>query len=94
MYPVCIRHIWRNAMKELNVSEQEIVRIKYNLWERITIPQSDNTAKQAKSPNAIRTFFSCPIPTKPFAMSLMEFCRDVAKMAFCLGGMIAQIFMS
>ena len=87
MYPVCIRHIWRNAMKELNVPEQGIVRIKYNPWERITIPQSDNTAKQAKSPNAIRTFFSCPIPTKPFAMSLMEFGRDVAKMAFCLGGM-------
>ena len=87
MYPVCIRHIWRNAMKELNVPEQGIVRIKYNPWERITIPQSDNTAKQAKSPNAMRTFFSCPIPTKPFAMSLMEFGRDVAKMAFCLGGM-------
>ncbi|MDO5489841.1 MAG: phage integrase SAM-like domain-containing protein [Bacteroidaceae bacterium] len=30
MYPVCIRHIWRNAMKELNVPEQGIVRIKYN----------------------------------------------------------------
>lgn len=87
MYPVCIRHIWRNAMKELNVPEQGIVRIKYNPWERVTIPQSDNTTKQAKSPNAIRTFFSCPIPTKPFAMSLMEFGRDVAKMAFCLGGM-------
>lgn len=55
MYPVCIRHIWRNAMKELNVPKQGIVRIKYNPWERITIPQSDNTAKQAKSPNAIRT---------------------------------------
>ena len=87
MYPVCIRHIWRNAMKELNVPEQGIVRIKYNPWERITIPQSDDTVKQAKSPNAIRTFFSCPIPTKPFAMSHMEFGRDVAKMAFCLGGM-------
>ncbi len=87
MYPVCIRHIWRNAMKELNVPEQGIVRIKYNPWERITIPQSDDTVKQAKSPNAMRTFFSCPIPTKPFAMSLMEFGRDVAKMAFCLGGM-------
>ena len=87
MYPVCIRHIWRNAMKELNVPEQGIVRIRYNPWERITIPQSDDTVKQAKSPNAMRTFFSCPIPTKPFAMSLMEFGRDVAKMAFCLGGM-------
>ena len=87
MYPVCIRHIWRNALKELNVPEQGIVRIRYNQWERITIPQSDDTVKQAKSPNAMRTFFSCPIPTKPFAMSLMEFGRDVAKMAFCLGGM-------
>ena len=87
MYPVCIRHIWRNAKKELNVPEQGIVRIRYNPWERIIIPQSDDTVKQAKSPNAIRTFFSCPIPTKPFAMSLMEFGRDVAKMAFCLGGM-------
>ena len=87
MYPVCIRQIWRNAMKELNVPEQGIVRIKYNPWERITIPQSDDTVKQAKSPNAMRTFFSCPIPSKPFAMSLMEFGRDVAKMAFCLGGM-------
>ena len=87
MYPVCIRHIWRNALKELNVPEQGIVRIRYNPWERITIPQSDDTVKQAKSPNAMRTFFSCPIPTKPFAMSLMEFGRDVAKMAFCLGGM-------
>ena len=48
MYPVCIRHIWRNAMKELNVPEQGIVRIKYNPWERITIPQSDDTAKTGK----------------------------------------------
>ena len=87
MYPVCIRHIWRNALKELNVPERGIVKIRYNPWERITIPQSDDTVKQAKSPNAMRTFFSCPIPTKPFAMSLMEFGRDVAKMAFCLGGM-------
>ena len=61
MYAVCIRHIWRNAMKELNVPEQGILRIKYNPWERITIPQSDDTVKQAKSPNAMRTFFSCPI---------------------------------
>ena len=71
MYPVCIRHLWRNAMKELNVPEQGIVRIKYNPWERITIPQSDETVKQAKSPNAMRTFFSCPIPTKPFAIEML-----------------------
>ena len=58
-------------MKELNVPEQGIVRIKYNLWERITIPQSDETVKQAKSPNAMRTFFSCPIPTKPFAIEML-----------------------
>lgn len=32
-------------------------------------------------------YFSCSVPTRPFAMSLMEFGRDVAKIAFSLGGM-------
>lgn len=87
MYPVCIRHIWRNAMKELNDPEKGIIRIKSNPWERISIPRSDDTAKQAISPNALRTFFSTPIPTRPLAVTPMEFGRDVAKIAFCLGGM-------
>lgn len=87
MYPVCIRHIWRTAMKELNDPERGIILVRSYPWDRITIPKSDDSVKQAKSPNALRTFFSCAVPSRPFAMSLMEFGRDVAKIAFCLGGM-------
>ena len=87
MYPVCVRQIWRSAMIEMNDPELGIIRIKNNPWERITIPKSDDSIKQAKSPNALRQFFCCSIPERPFAMTLMEFGRDVAKIAFCLGGM-------
>lgn len=89
MYPVCIRQIWRAAMRELNDDEKEIFRIKTNPWIKIDIPKSDEADEQSIEPVVLRQFFSVPLPESKFKMSLMEFGRDVAKIAYCLGGLYA-----
>ena len=85
-YPVCMRQVYRTAMKELNDEEASIVPIKHNPWLKIDIPSSDRTEKLAITPQACRVFFSAPLPESGVGISLPELGRDVAKMILCLGG--------
>ena len=87
MYPVNLRMAWKAALLEYNDPELGIIRIKNNPWERISIPKADDTMKQAKQPEDLRQFFNMPIPETRYTRPLMEIGRDVAKIAFCLGGM-------
>ena len=86
MYPVCVRQIWKAAVRELNDDERGMVRIKFNPWTKVKIPQCDRAEKLAISPEACRAFFTAPLPDSKFKLPLPELGRDVAMMVLCLGG--------
>lgn len=85
-YPVCMRQVYRAAMKELNDEEAGLIRIRYNPWPKVTIPQADRAEKLAITPEECRAFFSAPLPESKMAQPLPELGRDVAKMVLCLAG--------
>lgn len=87
MYPVCVRQVWRAAYRELNDEERGVIRVKFNPWLKVSIPQADTAAKRAISPEACRRFFSAPLPESRYVSPLPELGRDVAMMVLCLGGM-------
>lgn len=86
MYPVCIRQIFKAAVNEYNDSEKGVLRIKFNPWKKVEIPQSDRTTKRAISPEECRLFFNAPLPQSKFLSPLPELGRDVSKMVLCLAG--------
>lgn len=85
-YPVCMRQVYRAAMKELNDDEAGIIRINHNPWLKVEIPPADRSDKLAITPEACRAFFSAPLPESKYKEPLPELGRDVAKMVLCLGG--------
>lgn len=87
MYPVCMRQVWRAAERELNDEERGVIRIKFNPWLKVGIPQGDTAKKRAITPEACRRFFSAPLPESKMVSPLPELGRDVAMMVLCLGGM-------
>lgn len=87
MYPVCVRQVWRAAYRELNDEERGVIRVKFNPWLKVKIPQADTAKKRAITPEACRRFFSAPLPESRFVSPLPELGRDVAMMVLCLGGM-------
>lgn len=86
MYPVCMRQVFRAAVKEYNDYDNGIIHIKTNPWGKVKIPQSDRTAKIAISPEECRVFFAAPLPETKMIDPLPEIGRDVAKMILCLAG--------
>lgn len=80
-YPICIRKIFRQAVKEFNDYDHGIMRIKTNPWVKVTIPKMDPTTKKAITMEECRRIFSVVPPTKSQRMAL-----DVCKMVLCLGG--------
>ena len=89
MYPVCIRQVFKEAIRELNDEERGIVRIKFNPWGKVQIPRPDKAEKLAISPEECRDFFNAPIPDSKMKLPLPELGRDVAMMVLCLGGINA-----
>lgn len=85
MYPVCIRQVWRAAMRELNDEERGVMKIR-NPWAKVDIPQADRTEKLAISAEQCREFFAAPLPESKFKSPLPELGRDVALMVLCLAG--------
>ena len=85
-YPVCMRQVYRAAMRELNDEEAGIIRIHYNPWMKVTIPPADRPEQLAITPEAARAFFSAPLPESKFKQPLPELGRDVAMMVMCLAG--------
>lgn len=86
MYPICIRQIFREAVKEINDYDRDVIRIKNNPWLRVEIPRADTPEKRAITPEECRAFFSAPIPESKFKSPIPEFGRDIAMMILCLGG--------
>jgi integrase len=86
MYPICIRQIYREAVKEINDYDRGIIRIKTNPWVKVEIPRADTPEKKAITPEECRAFFAAPIPESKFKSPLAELGRDVAMMILCLGG--------
>lgn len=87
MYPVCMRQVFRAAVKEMNDYDNDIIRIKTNPWIKVQIPQSDRTTKRAISAEECRRFFSAPMPPSKMVDPLPEFGHDIAKLVLCLAGM-------
>lgn len=87
-YPVCIREIFKAAIKEYNDDELGIVRIK-NPWKNIVIPKSDTTEKRAIPASMIRKFFQVVPESTRYKHPLMELGQDVALMSFCMCGINA-----
>lgn len=86
MYPVCVRQIYREAIKEYNDYDRDVIRIKVNPWMKVQIPQSDKSEQLAITPQDCRVFFNCPLPESKMASPLPDLGRDVAKLILCLGG--------
>ena len=87
MYPVCMRQVFRAAVKEMNDYDNDIIRIKTNPWIKVQIPQSDRTTKRAISAEDCRRFFSAPLPPSKMIDPLPELGHDIAKLVLCLAGM-------
>ena len=87
MYPVCMRQVFRAAVKEMNDYDNDIIRIKTNPWIKVQIPQSDRTTKRAISAEDCRRFFYAPLPPSKMAEPLPELGHDIAKLVLCLAGM-------
>lgn len=86
MYPICIRQIYKSAVREYNDSERGVMRIKFDPWPKVDIPRADTPEKKAITPEECRAFFSAPLPESKFKSPLPELGRDVAMMILCLGG--------
>lgn len=86
MYPVCIRQIFKAAVREYNDYDLGKIRIKTNPWMKVDIPKADVPEKKATSPEVCREFFSVALPPSKMAEPLPELGRDVAMMILCLAG--------
>lgn len=86
MYPVCVRQVFREACRELNDYDTQMIRIKVNPWTKIDIPSADKAEQIAITPKECRAFFSAPLPESMYKAPLPELGRDVAMMVLCLGG--------
>lgn len=61
-YPVCMREVYKAALKEFNDEELGIVRLK-NPWSNVVIPRSDIPEKRAISASRLaRTSFFILVP--------------------------------
>ena len=87
-YPVCMREVYKAAMKEYNNEEQGFIRLK-NPWGNVKIPRSDEPEKRAIPASMLRKFFNVVPDRSRFTNPLMEMGQDVALMSFCLCGMNA-----
>lgn len=86
MYPVCMRQVFREAVKEHNDYDNDVVRIKTNPWAKVKIPQADRAEKRAISAEECRKFFSVALPESLSSRPKGELGRDVAMMVLCLAG--------
>ena len=87
-YPVCMREVYKAAIKEFNDEEQGIVKLK-NPWKNVTIPKSDVPDKRAIPASKLRAFFNVVPDRSRFTNPLMEIGQDVALISFCMCGLNA-----
>lgn len=87
-YPVCIREVYKAALKEFNDEELGINKIK-NPWGNVVIPRSDIPEKRAIPASMLRKFFNVVPDRSRFTNPLMEVGQDVALISFCMCGLNA-----
>lgn len=87
-YPVCIREVYKAALKEFNDEELGIIKIK-NPWGNVVIPRSDVPEKRAIPASMLRKFFNVVPDRSRFTNPLMEVGQDVALISFCMCGLNA-----
>ena len=87
-YPVCMREVYKAAMKEFNDEELGIVKLK-NPWTNVSIPKSDIPEKRAITASMLRKFFNVVPDRSRFTNPLMEVGQDVALISFCMCGLNA-----
>ncbi|SUB95044.1 Uncharacterised protein [Prevotella intermedia] len=87
-YPVCIREVYKPALKEFNDEELGINKIK-NPWGNVVIPRSDIPEKRAIPASMLRKFFNVVPDRSRFTNPLMEVGQDVALISFCMCGLNA-----
>ena len=85
-YPVCLREVYKAAMREFNDEELGIVKLN-NPWSKVKIPKSDVPQKRAIPASKLRAFFNVLPDRSRFTNPLMELGQDVALISFCLCGL-------
>ena len=87
-YPVCMREVYKAAMKEFNDEELGITKLK-NPWTNVKIPRSDIPEKRAIPASKLRAFFNVVPDRSRFTNPLMEVGQDVALISFGMCGLNA-----
>ena len=87
-YPVCLREVYKAALKEFNDEELGLIRLK-NPWGNVKIPRSDVPEKRAIPASKLRAFFNVVPDRSRFTNPLMEVGQDVALISFGLCGLNA-----
>lgn len=87
-YPVCLREVYKAALKEFNDEELGLIRLK-NPWGNVKIPRSDVPEKHAIPASKLRAFFNVVPDRSRFTNPLMEVGQDVALISFGLCGLNA-----
>lgn len=87
-YPVCMREVYKSALKEFNDEERGIVKLR-NPWTNVTIPRSDIPEKRAIPASKLRAFFNVIPDRSRFTNPLMEVGQDVALISFGMCGLNA-----
>ena len=85
-YPVCIREVYKAAMREFNDEELGLIKLN-NPWSNVTIPRSDIPEKRAIPASKLRAFFHVVPDRSRFTNPLMEVGQDVALISFGLCGL-------
>jgi hypothetical protein len=62
LYPNCIKAMYHAAMLRYNDEDRDIIRIRRNLFMKITIPKARQPEKRSIRIETIRTFFNAEIP--------------------------------
>lgn len=85
-YPVCMREVYKAAIREFNDEELGIIKLN-NPWAKVKIPRSDVPEKRAIPASKLRAFFNVVPDRSRFTNPLMEVGQDVALISFCLCGL-------
>lgn len=80
-YPILIKRLFNEAVKEYNDYDTGVMRIKQNPWIKIDMPKAPIAEKKAITMEACREFFA----VRPHR-ELDKTAIDLCKMVFCLAG--------
>ena len=87
-YPVCLREVYKAAIREFNDEERGIIKLR-NPWSNVVIPRSDVPEKRAIPASMLRKFFNVVPDRSKFTNPIMELGQDVALISFCMCGLNA-----